>query len=143
MRKTNTCCQTLLDTRESAQLRHLIDARTVGKAPVRVCALSGTQVSPSRDASLLKARLCKFCSSQSCLFAFLCQAGRGQAGRRSLAEVLAKGLVLVFEDRTKSSIGTAAPKPAFGIVEMSFLRESLQIISSAARWYKLARPWGH
>jgi len=75
VRKTSTCCQTLLDTRESERTGRLIDAQTVGKASVRVCALSGTQVGPPRDASQLKARRCKLGSSQSCVFAFQCRAG--------------------------------------------------------------------
>lgn len=111
----------------------MIDAQSVGKASVRVCALAGTQVGPPRDASLLKARLCRFCSSQSWLFAFCCQAGRGWAKEKELSRSLGQ--------KGQCWCSRRGLKLAHGGVKMLPLKESLQIISSAAEWHKMKVPW--
>lgn len=112
----------------------------MGKASVRVCAPSSTQVAPPGDSSLLKTGLCKFCSSQSCLFAFQCQDGGCGQEERTQQKSEPKGLVLVFEDGTKSS---KAPNPVLGIVEMFFLKETWQMIDSAARGTTCRGSWVH
>lgn len=40
-----------------------------------------------------------------------------------------------------SRLGLKVPKPACGGVKMLHLKESLQVISSAAGWHKLIVPW--
>lgn len=77
----------------------MIDAQTVGKASVRVCALAGTQVGPSRDAGSQTLQILQLPELFVC---FLLPSWEGVGRQKELSRNLGhKGQVLVFQDGAK------------------------------------------